>query len=93
MNFAIDISTLQNLTYIVSSILFITGIKMLGKESTAVKGNFLSAIAMFIAVGVTCIGLINPIILFSGIFLGAIVGSLIALKAVSYTHLTLPTKA
>ena len=95
MNFAIDISTLQNITYIVSSILFITGIKMLGKESTAVKGNFLSAIAMFIAVGVTCIGLINPIIFFSGIFLGAIVGSLIALKVktVSYTHLTLPTKA
>ena len=80
MNFAVDISTLQNLTYIVSSILFITGIKMLGKESTAVKGNFLSAIAMFIAVGVTCIGLINPIVLFCGIFLGAIVGSLIALK-------------
>ena len=61
MDFAIDIPTLQNITYIISSVLFITGIKMLGKESTAVKGNFLSAFAMFIAVGITCIGLINPV--------------------------------
>ena len=80
MDFAIDIPTLQNLTYIISSVLFITGIKMLGKESTAVKGNFLSAVAMFIAVAITCIGLVNPIVLFSGILLGAIIGSFIALK-------------
>ena len=80
MDFAIDIPTLQNITYIISSVLFITGIKMLGKESTAVKGNFLSAVAMFIAVGITCIGLVNPIVLFSGILLGAIIGSFIALK-------------
>ena len=80
MDFAIDIPTLQNLTYIISSVLFITGIKMLGKESTAVKGNFLSAVAMFIAVGITCIGLVNPIVLFIGILLGAIIGSFIALK-------------
>ena len=80
MIFSIDISALQNITYIFSSILFITGIKMLGKESTAVKGNLLSAIAMLVAVGVTCIGIINPLILFSGVLMGAIVGSLIALK-------------
>ena len=80
MDFAIDIPTLQNITYIISSVLFITGIKMLGKESTAVKGNFLSAVAMFIAVGITCIGLVNPIVLFSGILLGAMIGSFIALK-------------
>jgi NAD(P) transhydrogenase subunit beta len=80
MDFVIDIPTLQNITYIISSVLFITGIKMLGKESTAVKGNFLSAVAMFIAVGITCIGLVNPIVLFSGILLGAIIGSFIALK-------------
>ena len=80
MNLLLDISTLQNITYIISSVLFITGIKMLGKESSAVKGNLLSAIAMFIAVGVTCIGLVSPIILLSGILLGAIIGSFIALK-------------
>ena len=45
-----DITAIQNIIYIVASILFISGIKMLGKEDTAVKGNFLSAFAMFIAV-------------------------------------------
>ena len=45
-----NISAIQNLVYIGSSVLFILGIKMLGKEATAVKGNYLSALAMFSAV-------------------------------------------
>ena len=53
---------------------------MLGKEDTAVRGNFLSALAMFIAVSVTFINVINPILVFVGIGIGAIIGSLIALK-------------
>ena len=75
-----DISIVQNIVYIISSILFISGIKMLGKEDTAVKGNFLSALAMLVAVLVTFINVINPLILIVGIGLGAVVGSLIALK-------------
>jgi NAD(P) transhydrogenase subunit beta len=75
-----DISILQNIVYIISSILFISGIKMLGKEETAVKGNFLSALAMLVAVLVTFTNVTNPLILIVGIGLGAIVGSLIALK-------------
>ena len=75
-----EISLIQNIVYIFSSILFITGIKMLGKEDTAVKGNFLSAIAMFVAVLVTFINISNPLILIAGIGLGAFIGSLIALK-------------
>jgi len=39
-----------NIAYIISSVLFILGIKMLGKADTAKKGNFISAIAMFIAI-------------------------------------------
>ena len=53
---------------------------MLGKEDTAVRGNFLSALAMFIAVSVTFINVINPILVLAGIGIGAIIGSLIALK-------------
>ena len=53
---------------------------MLGKEDTAVKGNFLSAFAMFIAVGITVIGVVDPFVLLIGIALGAIIGSSIALK-------------
>ena len=75
-----DISIVQNIVYIISSILFISGIKMLGKEDTAVKGNFLSALAMLVAVLVTFINVTNPLILIVGIGLGAVVGSLIALK-------------
>ncbi|MDC3244784.1 NAD(P)(+) transhydrogenase (Re/Si-specific) subunit beta [Gammaproteobacteria bacterium] len=75
-----DITAIQNIIYIVASILFISGIKMLGKEDTAVKGNFLSALAMFIAVSVTVVDVINPVVLISGIALGAIIGSTIALK-------------
>ena len=75
-----DIPAIQNIIYIFSSILFITGIKMLGKEDTAVKGNFFSALAMFIAVSITLIDVINPIVLLSGIALGAVIGSFIALK-------------
>ena len=75
-----DITAIQNIIYIVASILFISGIKMLGKEDTAVKGNFLSAFAMFIAVSVTVVDVVNPVVLISGIALGAIIGSTIALK-------------
>ena len=75
-----EISSIQNIIYIISSILFITGIKMLGKEDTAVKGNFLSALAMFIAVSITLIDVINPMVLLSGIAFGAVIGSAIALR-------------
>ena len=53
---------------------------MLGKEDTAVRGNFLSALAMFIDVSITFINVINPILVLVGIGIGAIIGSLIALK-------------
>ncbi|GIS03083.1 MAG: hypothetical protein CM15mP104_3040 [Gammaproteobacteria bacterium] len=50
MELTSSIPVIQNLVYIFSSILFILGIKMLGKESTAVKGNSSSsAIAMLLA--------------------------------------------
>jgi len=75
-----DITAIQNIIYIIASILFISGIKMLGKEDTAVKGNFLSALAMFIAVSVTVVDIVNPMVLIGGIVLGAIIGSTIALK-------------
>ena len=80
MNFIENIPAFQNIIYIVSSILFITGIKMLGKEDTAVKGNFLSALAMFTAVAITLIDIVNPLLVIIGISIGAIIGSLIALK-------------
>jgi NAD(P) transhydrogenase subunit beta len=81
MNMLIDITIFQNLVYIVSSVLFILGIKMLGKESTAVRGNILSSVAMLSAVSVTLIDAdIGITIIISAIILGALIGSVIALK-------------
>ena len=80
MDFIENIYSFQNIVYIFSSILFISGIKMLGKEDTAVRGNFLSALAMFIAVSITFINVINPLLVLIGILIGAIIGSVIALK-------------
>ena len=82
MEFMTEISSIQNIIYIISSILFITRIKMLGKEDTAVKGNFLSALAMFIAVSITLIDVINPMVLVSGIAVGVVIGSAIALRVI-----------
>ena len=79
-NFA-NIQVIQNMIYIISSVMFILGIKMLGKEATAVKGNYLSALAMFSAVAVTCLSLnIDLKIILAGILLGALIGSVIAIK-------------
>ena len=81
MNMLIDITIFQNLVYIISSVLFILGIKMLGKESTAVRGNILSSVAMLSAVSVTLIDVdIGITIIISAIILGALIGSVIALK-------------
>ena len=76
-----NISAIQNIVYVGSSVMFILGIKMLGKEATAVKGNYLSAIAMFSAVGITCLSLeIDLKIIVAGVLLGGFIGSLIAIK-------------
>ena len=80
MSFLSDLTAIQNIVYIIASILFISGIKMLGREDTAVKGNFLSSFAMLIAVLVTIVDIVNPLFLISAIAIGAIIGSMIALR-------------
>ncbi len=81
MESIINISAIQNLVYIGSSVLFILGIKMLGKEATAVKGNYLSALAMFSAVAITCLSLeIDYKVIVAGVLLGGFIGSAIAIK-------------
>ena len=77
----VNIQVIQNVVYIISSVMFILGIKMLGKEATAVRGNYLSALAMFSAVAVTCLSLeIDVKIILAGVIIGGLVGSLIAIK-------------
>ena len=80
---------LVNLAYIVASVLFIFGLKMLGRAETARRGNMISAIGMFLAVVVTLlVGGLD----FTWIIVGIVVGGAIGVFAartvpVSYTHL------
>lgn len=77
--------TLVNLAYIAAAILFVFGIKMLGKAETARKGNFLSAIGMLLAVVVTLLdkGLDYRFVL-GGLVLGSAIG-FVAAKRVQMT--------
>ena len=70
----------QQIGYVVSAILFIYGLKMLGKEDTAVKGNSISAAGMLLAVLVTFINVIDPIMVISAVLLGGTIGELFALR-------------
>jgi len=75
-----DFTNIQNIIYMLSAMLFITGIKMLGKESTAQKGNFISATGMLLAVSATAINIVNPLIAIVAILLGGIIGAVISVK-------------
>ena len=71
MNIAIQIA------YLVSSILFITGIKLLGKTKDARKGNMLSAVGMLIAIVATLLTI--NVISFLEIAICILIGSVIGL--------------
>jgi NAD(P) transhydrogenase subunit beta len=62
-----------NLAYVVASVLFILGLKGLTHPRTAVRGNVLGALGMFLAVLVTLAD--RNIIGFELIFIGIVVGS------------------
>ncbi|MBN1404296.1 MAG: NAD(P)(+) transhydrogenase (Re/Si-specific) subunit beta [Opitutales bacterium] len=78
---------LIDIAYIVSSIFFIFGIKMLGKADTARRGNMVSSIGMLIAVVATLLysGLDYTWII-AGIIIGAAIG-VVAAKMVKMTSM------
>lgn len=63
----------MNLIYLISSLMFAFGIKMLGKPSTARRGNFISSFGMLIAVLATLV--FHHIISYQWIIIGLVVGS------------------
>lgn len=77
-----------NIAYIVSAVIFILGIKMLGKAETARKGNILSSVGMLVAVVFTLFDhkildatdKITWAILSGGLLLGALAGWIAAKK-------------
>ncbi len=76
---------LINLAYIVASVLFIYGLKMLGRAETARRGNLVSALGMLLAVVVT---LLAGGLDFTWIIVGLVVGSAIGAIAARSVKMT-----
>ena len=76
---------LVNLSYIVASILFVFGIKMLGNAATARKGNLLSSVGMGLAILVTLLesGLDLKLVI-AALVVGSVIG-FVAAKRVQMT--------
>ena len=76
---------LINIAYIVASVLFIFGIKMLGSADTARRGNQVSAIGMLLAVVATLLkGGMDWGLIAAGLAIGAVIGGVWA-KRVAMT--------
>jgi NAD(P) transhydrogenase subunit beta len=77
--------TLIDLGYIAASILFVLGIKMLGRPERARKGNMLSALGMLIAVIAV---LFECCLSFTWVIIGLVIGALIGLIAARTVKMT-----
>jgi NAD(P) transhydrogenase subunit beta len=77
--------TLINLGYIIASILFILGIKMLSKPELARRGNLVSALGMLIAI---VAALFECCLTFDWVISGLIIGSLIGVIAARRVKMT-----
>jgi len=77
--------SLVNFAYILASILFVFGIKMLGNAATARRGNLLSALGMLLAVVVT---LLAAGLDYTFIVIGLVVGSAIGAIAAKTVKMT-----
>ncbi|MCB9103257.1 MAG: NAD(P)(+) transhydrogenase (Re/Si-specific) subunit beta [Anaerolineales bacterium] len=75
-----------NLAYIVSSVLFIFGLKMLSSPATARRGNMLSALGMAIAVIFTLLD--QNIITYQWIIVGMVIGTVVGVAAARLIAMT-----
>ncbi len=68
--------------YLISSILFIFGIKQLSKVKTARQGNVVSAVGMLLAIIVTLLdkSIVSYDLIIIGIILGSLIGAIFAFK-------------
>jgi len=74
------------ITYLISSILFIFGIKFLGSPKTARKGNLYAAIGMFLAIAATLLD--QQVLTYEWIIIGALIGSVAGLIMAYKTPMT-----
>ena len=81
-----DNTILVNFSYILSSMFFILGLKMLGSPETARRGNLLSSTGMFLAVIVTLLD--QSILDFTWIIVGVLIGASIGFFASTLIKMT-----
>ncbi len=77
---------LVNSAYIAASILFILGLKMLGRQTTARRGNLLSGLGMLIAIVVTLLD--QHVVSFTWIVVGLAAGTAIGLACALLVRMT-----
>ncbi len=75
-----------NFAYIVAAILFIVGLKMLGRQQTARRGNLLSSVGMLIAVVATLFD--RHVIDFTWIAIGIAIGSIVGVACARFVKMT-----
>ncbi len=76
-----DKQTLINLAYLVSAVLFILGLKGLTHPRTAVRGNFLGAMGMLVAVVATLVSAgLSYTLIIVGFLVGASIGGWLAVS-------------
>ena len=72
---------LIQIIYIASAILFIFGLKMMSRPTTAVRGNLLSAVGMGLAIVATLMtGGLSMTWIVAGLVIGGVIGTVAALK-------------
>jgi H+-translocating NAD(P) transhydrogenase subunit beta len=81
-----DRAALINFAYIVASILFVFGLKMLGRPETARRGNMVSAVGMLIAVVATLVD--HHVVSFVWIAIGLVTGTAIGLACAYLVKMT-----
>lgn len=74
------------ITYLVSSVFFIFGIKFLSSPKTARRGNLFAAIGMFMAIAATLLD--QEVLTFEWIIIGALIGSLVGVLLAFKTPMT-----
>jgi proton-translocating NAD(P)+ transhydrogenase subunit beta len=77
-----NMEVLINLTYVVASVLFILGLKMLSHPDTARRGNVISGVGMLIAVIVTLLerDIVSYEYIIAGTVVGAVIGAVAAYR-------------
>jgi len=75
-------NALVNIAYVIASVLFIFGLKGLAHPRTAVRGNLMGALGMFIAVVVTLFdkNIVGFETIIAGIIIGGLIGAIFAVK-------------